>query len=672
MKRRFLTCFLFHVLLIASTAQNDVMMQAFYWDVPVDSENKNGSWWDTLMVKADDLKMEGFTALWVPSPSKGNWGIVDMGYGIYDHYDLGNYFQKGSTETRFGSRDELEAMISAMHDISGNKPKIDLYADIILNHIYGGNDNLENNPSVKKYVFDEAFRNGSQFVAYPSNEIKWIIKNAEPGNYHIKIKGYNHDYSVTVGNRGYDLQIFINNGNASNNYTWELEPNDGLGNYNIFPESGSTIRGFMHHKNDIDEYLLNVPEKADIHIYLTSKRISGKNWAWADQTAGLYPGEVWFNGINLAPQRIEAHTSTGLKFPHHSGVGEENFSWNYTHFHPADENDWLGDWGSSDEIITNTKGYGNDLNTFSEIVQERMNNWGKWLVENIGFDGFRLDFVRGFQEQYAASWVKNLPIENGNQRFVVGEYWGSGQRIFNWVNKMTDLGVNVNAFDFPLKDILTQLCNSNSDFDIRKLNNAGMVRNNSGYSLPGTSVVTFLENHDTGKEHDKWVIKDWNMGYAYILTHEGRPCIFYPHYYGVTLEDYHYTGNRVEIPNSVNRDIRNLIFIRKTYIDGTLEVLSQTGNPHPPENISNVYVARRQGNANKKGALIVINNADSTKGLWVDSSPVGWENLSNSILVNAFDKNQKTTVAADGRVWVEAPGRGYAVYVAEDDYVAFE
>ena len=92
---------------------NDVMMQAFYWNVPVDETNKNDSWWNTLRSKASEMKSSGITAIWTPVPSKGNWGIVDNGYGIYDHYDLGNYDQKGTVETRYGSRAELEQMIGA-------------------------------------------------------------------------------------------------------------------------------------------------------------------------------------------------------------------------------------------------------------------------------------------------------------------------------------------------------------------------------------------------------------------------------------------------------------------------------------------------------------------------------------------------------------------------------
>ena len=104
--------------------------------------------------------------MWVPPPSKGNWGITDMGYGIFDHYDLGNYNQKGSTETRFGSRSELNNMITEMHNNN-----IKVYADVILNHIYGDEAEREVNPAVKSYVFSQAFTNGAQHTPYPTNEI---------------------------------------------------------------------------------------------------------------------------------------------------------------------------------------------------------------------------------------------------------------------------------------------------------------------------------------------------------------------------------------------------------------------------------------------------------------------------------------------------------------------
>ena len=117
---------------------DDVMMQAFYWDVPVDDQAKDGTWWDHLSSLAPELRTAGVSSLWTPIPAKGNWGIYDSGYGIYDHYDLGNYEQKGTIETRYGSRAELEQMIATMH-----KAGIKVYSDVVLNHLYGGDENFE-------------------------------------------------------------------------------------------------------------------------------------------------------------------------------------------------------------------------------------------------------------------------------------------------------------------------------------------------------------------------------------------------------------------------------------------------------------------------------------------------------------------------------------------------
>ncbi|MDF1549399.1 MAG: T9SS type A sorting domain-containing protein [Bacteroidales bacterium] len=653
-------------------AQNDAMMQAFYWNLPVDEANLNGTWWDNLTGKAGELKTAGITAIWIPAPSKGNWGIVDMGYGIYDHYDLGNYYQKGTTETRFGSRTELQNMITTMHSTIGGQPKISVYADAVLNHVYSGDDNEEVNPAVKGYVFDEAYRGGNQYTPYPTNEIKWVIPNAGTGDYYIKIKGYYLDYAAAYTERAYDVEMDWTGAGFSGTYSWESEPNNGGGQSNVFPASGQLVRGFINYSGDIDEFKVTVNTAHDIVIKLTSRRQVGSSWEWADQTRAYYPFEIWHNGVNLATNTLQARTNTHITYVNHTGTGEANYVWDYDDFHPVDQYDFLTDWnwGGADAIIPNTKGFGNDFNTYSTTVQTRLNNWGYWMANQIGFDGFRLDFVRGFQVDFIADWINNLPLLDGNQRFIVGEYWGPDYRIKNWVNDLAAQSADADGFDFPLKSSLTGMCNGDASYDMRWLNHAGMVRNNSGNALPGTSVVTWLDNHDTGKEHDKWVTKDWKMGYAYILTHEGRPCIFYPHYYGVTLIDNHDPGITVSIPSGLKDDINKLLFARKTYLGGGLQVLSEVGNPWPSGDAYNVYVARRQGNGTKDGAIVVINNSNSTKGLWVDATPSGFNSWTNQTLKNAFT-GTTTTVYSDGRVWVEAPARSYAVYVKSTDYVQY-
>jgi alpha-amylase len=635
--------------------------------VPAEVDANNGTWWDELAGRAAELSQAGITGVWTPAPSKGNFGIHDMGYGVFDHYDLGNYDQKGTVETHFGSRAELLAMVSAMQAHG-----IEVYSDIVLNHIYTGDDQAEANPAVKQYVFDEAFRNGSQYVPYPTGEITWRIPNAQPGDYYVKIKGYYLDCDASHLKRAYDLTVNWD-GSPDNPapVNWESEPNNGGGQFNPFPASGQHVWAHVNACGDIDEYKVTLPAAHDLTIRLLACREEDGKLARDDQTRGYYPYEIWHNGQNLAHTTLEARTNTGVQYVPRTGTGEPDYSWDFSHFHPVDDNDWLGGGGSDDEIITNTKFFGQDFNTFDPTVQDRLKEWGVWLTNTVGYDGYRLDFVRGFQESFAADWIKAMPKKNGNQRFVVGEYWGNDSRIQNWVNKLGAHGADADAFDFPLKSTLSGMANGDSSWDMRWLNHAGMVRSKDN-SLPGTSVVTFVENHDTGKEHDKWVHKDWHMAYAYILFAEGRPCVFYSHFYGIKQKDQHNDELTVQAPAALQDDIKRMIHVRKTYLDGTMTVLSEVGNPWPLEEAADVYVARRQGNGTKTGAILVVNNHDSqTKGLWVDHAPgPGYPSWANKTLVNARNGAGATQVFPDGRVHVTAPPRGYRVYVPEDEYVA--
>ncbi|HEU4471803.1 MAG TPA: T9SS type A sorting domain-containing protein [Flavisolibacter sp.] len=686
-------------------AQDDVMMQAFYWNVPVNEAGKNGFWYDTVRAKIPAMKTAGIRALWMPPPSKGNWGIGDMGYGLFDHYDLGNYNQKGSTETRFGSRAELVSLMNEAHSTSGGVPYMDIYADILLNHMYSNNTDAEesgDNPAVKGYVFAKAVVGGTQRVPFPTNEIRWIIPNAAAGDYFIQIGGYFLNYAGLLGERGYDVKIKFTNSAppVQNSQLWESEPNNGSGQFNTALDQ-RTYSGHMQNSTDVDEYKITLSSVANIEITLTARKegtnpaTSAWEWQWAAQTNGYYPVAVWHNGNNLANSTLKAYTATSVDYVTHTGTGEPNLTWSYNHFHPVDQFDYLGDGGSTDggyedQLVPNTRWFGNDLNTYDVTVQNRLKDWGVWLTNTIGFDGYRLDFVRGFQKELVSAWVNNLPLKSGAQRFIVAEYFtGFKYRLKNWVNDLAAQGSDVDVFDFPLKNTLTEMTNgTGSSFNMAWLNHAGMVRDNAGNSLPGPAVVTFLENHDTGKEHDKWVTKDWKMGYAYILFAEGRPCLFYPQYYGVKQIDNHDTSIHVTPPGSLHTDINKLMHIRRTYLNGSMIVLTQQGNPvtEPSPNGTNrfagdtynVYAARRQGNATKSGAILVINNNDNlTRGIWVDNdgSPngtatAGYADWKNQVLVNALNTSETTTVAADGRVHVWAPARGYAVWVLQSEYVA--
>ena len=110
-----------------ATVANGVMMQGFYWDVPTSTNGQ--SWWQLLGSQATDLSSAGITAVWLPPAYKGGSGY-DVGYGVYDRYDLGEFNQKGTVATRYGTLAQLQGCISALHGKG-----IQVYEDMVMNHL---------------------------------------------------------------------------------------------------------------------------------------------------------------------------------------------------------------------------------------------------------------------------------------------------------------------------------------------------------------------------------------------------------------------------------------------------------------------------------------------------------------------------------------------------------
>ena len=124
------------VLTSSKTINNKTMMQYFEWYLPND-----GLWWKRCAAKAENLAALGITDVWLPPAYKGT-SQEDVGYGVYDMYDLGEFDQKGTIRTKYGTREEYLEAIQAFHAAN-----IRVYADIVLNHRMGG-DELEETTAV--------------------------------------------------------------------------------------------------------------------------------------------------------------------------------------------------------------------------------------------------------------------------------------------------------------------------------------------------------------------------------------------------------------------------------------------------------------------------------------------------------------------------------------------
>jgi alpha-amylase len=107
---------------------NGVLMQYFHWYI-----SPKLNLWNQVKRKAGELADAGFTAVWLPPAYKGMAGLNDVGYAVYDLYDLGEFDQRDSVRTKYGTRHQYLAAIKALQSAG-----IQVYADAVLNHRMGG------------------------------------------------------------------------------------------------------------------------------------------------------------------------------------------------------------------------------------------------------------------------------------------------------------------------------------------------------------------------------------------------------------------------------------------------------------------------------------------------------------------------------------------------------
>ncbi|WIA40821.1 hypothetical protein OEZ86_004498 [Tetradesmus obliquus] len=178
-----------------------------------------------------------------------------------------------------------------------------------------------------------------------------------------------------------------------------------------------------------------------------------------------------------------------------------------------------------------------DLDHANPELREALKHWLQHLQQDIGFRGWRLDFVRGYGARFVDEYISATV---GGDMFNVGEYWtdlawngselegcqdAARQRLCDWIdgNKKT-----CTAFDFPTKGILQEAV---------KRQHYWRLKDKDG-KPPGligwwpSKAVTFIDNHDTGSTQQHWPFPNdlVGAGYAYIMTHPGIPCVFWDHY----------------------------------------------------------------------------------------------------------------------------------------------
>ncbi|MFN4257754.1 MAG: alpha-amylase C-terminal beta-sheet domain-containing protein [Gemmataceae bacterium] len=155
-------------------------------------------------------------------------------------------------------------------------------------------------------------------------------------------------------------------------------------------------------------------------------------------------------------------------------------------------------------------------------------------LKSLGFRGWRYDLVKGYHGRYVAEYN-----DASQPEFSIGEYYdGDRQQVTNWID---DTHGKSTAFDFPLRYLLYDAC-KRDDYGVLRSHNQGRTVPAGLIGFWPSRAVTFIDNHDTEYRRDRehechyndtrhFAGKSVALGYAYILTHPGNPCVFWSHYF---------------------------------------------------------------------------------------------------------------------------------------------
>lgn len=167
-----------------------------------------------------------------------------------------------------------------------------------------------------------------------------------------------------------------------------------------------------------------------------------------------------------------------------------------------------------------------DLDHNSENVQKVIKAYVKYLIDDLGYTGFRYDMVKGYYAKFTAMY--NMYAK---PQFSVGEYWDSNQAIKKWIVESKGYESETPtsaAFDFQFRYSIRDAINNN-DWTCLKSDNRLIADNYyKQYS------VTFCENHDmeyrSASAQQDPIRRDTLQANAFMLAMPGTPCVFYKHW----------------------------------------------------------------------------------------------------------------------------------------------
>ena len=168
-----------------------------------------------------------------------------------------------------------------------------------------------------------------------------------------------------------------------------------------------------------------------------------------------------------------------------------------------------------------------DLDHKSTNVQKCIKAYTKYLVDDLGYTGFRYDMVKGFSASYVADYNNHAGVQ-----FSVGENFGNVEEAKRWIDGAKYNGTRMSAaFDFQFHYTLAKAVKE-KNWTYLNAKAYHLVSSGSEYNR---YAVTFVENHDTqyrspSETGSEAISSDIRACNAYLLAMPGTPCVFLKHW----------------------------------------------------------------------------------------------------------------------------------------------
>lgn len=333
------------------------------------------------------------------------------------------------------------------------------------------------------------------------------------------------------------------------------------------------------------------------------------------------------------------------------------FHWNASHFSGTDWDDagkrngifrFDGkNWNRETDSENGNYDYlmGADLDTENPEVIKETHDWGKWYLDTVGMDGFRLDAVKHIGFDFYREWIAAMQEYGAAQGtesnlFIVGEYWA--QEIGKLTHYLDVVEHRLSLFDVPLHFNFLAAATSDGNFDMSRLFEGTLL------AADPEHAVTFVDNHDTQPEQALYsFIPEWFKPIAYaiiLLRAVGTPCVFYGDYYGIPHDNI-----------KPAQGLTKLVKIRERYAYGIEHIFF--------DDISIVGFTR-EGDIEHSNSGVAVLCTDSVQGR---KRMYMGEAFAGKCMVDAMGGIcEKVTIGADGWGEFAVNGGSVSVWVTED------